>query len=60
MVRRYRGNFISGDFATITVMSGLTPGMTMRKVRRYTDAVVTPPSMTIVWPVMKVDESEPR
>jgi hypothetical protein len=26
----------------------------------YTDAVVTPPSMTMVWPVMKVEESEPR
>jgi hypothetical protein len=26
----------------------------------YTAAVVTPPSMTMVWPVMKVDASEPR
>jgi hypothetical protein len=31
-------------------------------VRRlnYTDAVVTPPSTTMVWPVMKVEASEPR
>jgi hypothetical protein len=26
----------------------------------YTDAVVTPPSITMVWPVMKVEASEPR
>jgi hypothetical protein len=26
----------------------------------YTDAVVTPPSTTIVWPVMKVEASEAR
>ncbi len=26
----------------------------------HTDAVVTPPSMTMVWPVMKVEESGPR
>ena len=26
----------------------------------YTDAVVTPPSTTMVWPVMKVEASEPR
>jgi hypothetical protein len=26
----------------------------------YTDAVVTPPSTTMVWPVMKVDASEAR
>jgi hypothetical protein len=26
----------------------------------YTDAVVTPPSTTMVWPVMKLDASEPR
>ena len=28
--------------------------------RTYTDAVVTPPSTTMVWPVMKVEASEPR
>jgi hypothetical protein len=40
----------------------LCPATTERKVvdELYTDAVVTPPSMTMVWPVMKVDESEPR
>ena len=27
---------------------------------RYTDAVVTPPSITMVWPVMKVEASEAR
>jgi len=27
---------------------------------RYTDAVVTPPSITMVWPVMKLAASEPR
>ncbi len=26
----------------------------------YTDAVVTPPSITMVWPVMKVEASEAR
>jgi hypothetical protein len=26
----------------------------------YADAVVTPPSTTMVWPVMKVEASEPR
>jgi hypothetical protein len=26
----------------------------------YTDAVVTPPSTTMVWPVMKLEASEPR
>ena len=26
----------------------------------YTDAVVTPPSTTMVWPVMKVEASEAR
>ena len=26
----------------------------------YVDAVVTPPSTTMVWPVMKVEASEPR
>jgi hypothetical protein len=26
----------------------------------YTAAVVTPPSTTMVWPVMKLDASEPR
>ena len=30
------------------------------RVRRYTDAVVTPPSITMVWPVMKVEASEAR
>ena len=28
--------------------------------KNYTDAVVTPPSTTMVWPVMKLDASEPR
>ena len=28
--------------------------------KNYAPAVVTPPSMTMVWPVMKVEESEPR
>jgi hypothetical protein len=26
----------------------------------YVDAVVTPPSTTMVWPVMKLEASEPR
>jgi hypothetical protein len=30
------------------------------KKESYTDAVVTPPSSTMVWPVMKLDASEPR
>jgi hypothetical protein len=30
------------------------------RVRDYTDAVVTPPSTTMVCPVMKLDASEPR
>jgi hypothetical protein len=30
------------------------------KKTAYADAVVTPPSTTIVWPVMKLDASEPR
>src|SRR4051794_34669860 len=30
------------------------------RVRGYADAVVTPPSMTMVWPVMKVEASEAR
>src|SRR5258708_36756735 len=34
-----------------------TPG---EEERTYTDAVVTPPSTTMVWPVMKVEASEPR
>jgi hypothetical protein len=29
-------------------------------MKSYTDAVVTPPSITMVWPVMKLDASEPR
>ena len=29
-------------------------------LRSYTDAVVTPPSTTMVWPVMKVEASEAR
>jgi len=28
--------------------------------RNYTAAVVTPPSITMVWPVMKVEASEAR
>jgi hypothetical protein len=31
-----------------------------RQGRTHTDAVVTPPSTTMVWPVMKLDASEPR
>jgi hypothetical protein len=31
-----------------------------RERKRYTDAVVTPPSTTMVWPVMKLEASEPR
>jgi hypothetical protein len=30
------------------------------RVRNYTAAVVTPPSTTMVWPVMKLDASEAR
>jgi hypothetical protein len=30
------------------------------KVRGYTEPVVTPPSTTMVCPVMKLDASEPR
>ena len=30
------------------------------EVNNYADAVVTPPSTTMVWPVMKVDASEAR
>jgi hypothetical protein len=28
--------------------------------KSYADAVVTPPSTTMVWPVMKLEASEPR
>ena len=28
--------------------------------RNHADAVVTPPSTTMVWPVMKLEASEPR
>jgi len=28
--------------------------------KSQTDAVVTPPSTTMVWPVMKLEASEPR
>ena len=35
-----------------------TPGEQLHK--NYTDAVVTPPSITMVWPVMKLEASEPR
>ena len=31
-----------------------------REPTAYTDAVVTPPSITMVWPVMKVEASEAR
>jgi hypothetical protein len=30
------------------------------RVKNHTDAVVTPPSTTMVWPVMKVEASEAR
>jgi len=43
--------------------AGLRPAILPRKrerVRNYTAAVVTPPSTTMVWPVMKVDASEAR
>ena len=30
------------------------------RVKSHTDAVVTPPSTTMVWPVMKLEASEPR
>ena len=36
----------------------LPQGERVRK--NYTDAVVTPPSTTMVWPVMKLEASEPR
>jgi hypothetical protein len=40
----------------------LCEGTLPRKRERgdYTDAVVTPPSTTMVWPVMKLEASEPR
>jgi hypothetical protein len=55
-------------------MPGIKPGMTDQDERcrlerinvtlpggsNYTDAVVTPPSTTMVWPVMKVEASEAR
>jgi hypothetical protein len=43
-------------------MPGTRPGMTTSILERdaYTAAVVTPPSMTMVWPVMKVEASEAR
>ena len=37
------------------------PGRRVKEsVNIYTDAVVTPPSTTMVWPVMKLEASEPR
>lgn len=43
-----------------TFMPGTRPGMRERTQDDYTDAVVTPPSITMVCPVMKVEASEPR
>jgi len=38
----------------------LGPGARPRRHLGYTAAVVTPPSTTMVWPVMKVEASEAR
>src|SRR3954452_11677180 len=38
----------------------LPQGPTRGEGKSYTDAVVTPPSTTMVWPVMKLDASEAR
>ena len=43
---------------TPTARTDPAPQGTSEKI--YTDAVVTPPSTTMVWPVMKVEASEPR
>jgi hypothetical protein len=39
---------------------GSRPGRHWRRRAGYADAVVTPPSTTMVWPVMKVEASEAR
>jgi hypothetical protein len=36
------------------------PAKSGAREKSYADAVVTPPSTTMVWPVMKLDASEPR
>jgi hypothetical protein len=40
--------------------TALSPASAGEGEESYTDAVVTPPSTTMVWPVMKLAASEPR
>jgi hypothetical protein len=37
-----------------------SPSPASESGKHHTDAVVTPPSTTMVWPVMKLEASEPR
>jgi hypothetical protein len=45
---------------TRLALLGTLPRKRERGRSDHTDAVVTPPSTTMVWPVMKLDASEPR
>jgi hypothetical protein len=57
------GHFAKKAATAITLppraQRGMGPGV-RRDDSNYADAVVTPPSTTIVWPVMKVEASEAR
>ena len=45
----------------VSPLRGEPPSPTRGEGKKtYTAAVVTPPSITIVWPVMKLDASEAR
>ena len=48
-----------GGSPTRLALLGTLPRKRERE-ENYTDAVVTPPSTTMVWPVMKLEASEPR
>ena len=51
------GIHLSSPDAFFRWIAGSSPAMT---TYAHTDAVVTPPSTTMVWPVMKLEASEPR
>ena len=52
------GSGIRGESPTRLASLGTLPRK--REREHHTDAVVTPPSTTMVWPVMKVEASEAR
>jgi hypothetical protein len=63
LLRRGLSIFEKG-VAHLILIEGATRYGSLRSQGRqkdvYTDAVVTPPSTTMVWPVMKLEASEPR